>query len=144
MILVDVNLLIYAYLPVLPQHEKARAWLETVLNGSTAVGVPWPSVLAFLRIATNPRAVRPPVPMADAFSRMEKLLANPVVFVPQPGDDHLRILRPLLLEAGPRASLVGDAHLAALAIEHGLTLCSTDGDFARFPGLRWENPLRES
>ena len=144
MILVDSNLLIYAYMPVFPQHERAKAWLGEVLNGEdSSVGLPWLSLLAFLRIVTNPRVTRPPASMADVLTRIENLLANPVVFVPQPGEEHVRILRPLLLEASQRANLVGDAHLAALAIEHGLTLCSSDADFARFPALRWTNPLRE-
>ncbi len=139
MILVDANLLIYAYAPTLPQHESARGWLETVLNHTPRVGLPWPSLLAFVRVASNPRIVEPPS-LAEAWRRVETWLAQPSVWIPQPTEQHRRILGELLHGASS-AKLVTDAHLAALAIEHGLTFCSTDRDFARFPGLRWENPI---
>lgn len=140
MILVDANLLIYAVMPDAPQHAAARRWLETRLNDTPRVGLPWPVLLAFLRIVTNPRVFRRTASMRDAWALIHAWLALPQVWIPQPADSHAEILGGLL-ERVPGANLVADAHLAAIAIEHGLTLCSTDGDFARFPGLRWENPL---
>jgi hypothetical protein len=141
MILVDANLLIYAVVPQLPQHAAARAWLEARLNGTAAVGLPWPSLLGFVRLVTNPRIFERAVSMQAAWGKVEEWLGCDAVWIPQPAGDHRRILGSLLTEAGGVANLVPDAHLAAVAIEHGLTLCSSDGDFARFRGLRWENPL---
>jgi toxin-antitoxin system PIN domain toxin len=141
-IVVDANLLIYARVASLPQHRAARAWLDDRLNGSAAVGLPWPSLLGFLRITTNPRVFERPLALAVAWRQVRDWLGCRPVWVPAPTDRHVPLLEALLLEVGSGANLVADAHLAALAMEHGLTLCSTDGDFARFPGLRWENPLR--
>jgi toxin-antitoxin system PIN domain toxin len=142
-ILVDANLLVYAYVSSLPQNKAASAWLDERLNGAAPVGLPWPSLLAFVRLVSNPRIFERPKPVAAAWNQVEDWLACPPVWVPQPTERHREILGPLLKTQGGRANLVPDAHLAALAIEHGLTLCSTDGHFARFPGLRWENPLAE-
>ncbi|MBM4243363.1 MAG: type II toxin-antitoxin system VapC family toxin [Deltaproteobacteria bacterium] len=141
MILVDANLLLYAVIAEYRQHRPARLWLDEQLNGHPRVGLPWPSLLAFLRIVTNPRVFSDPLPMPDAWQRVASWLAVDNVWNPAAGERHAGILAELL--GGPAASpkLVSDAHLAALAIEHGLVLCSTDGDFARFPTLRWENPL---
>ncbi len=141
MILVDANLLIYASVDVLPQHEKARVWLDQKLNGAAPVGLPWASVLAFLRIVTNPRVFERPATMADAWQQVQAWLDCETAWMPQPEDRHREILGELLEAPGVQANLVPDAHLAAIAIEHGLILCSADGDFARFRGLRWENPL---
>ena len=141
MILVDANLLIYAYLTAAPQHESARAWLEVTLNGPTQVGLPWASLLAFVRVTTNPRMREPAVTVAEAWRRVESWLDQPSVWIPQPTDRHRGVLGDMLRYTGGGANLVTDAHLAALAIEHGLILCSTDGDFARFPDLRWRNPI---
>jgi len=143
-ILVDANLLIYAYVPELPQHEAARAWLEEQLSTAPRVGLPWPSLLAFVRLVTNPRVFERPASIAEAWARVEEWLKLPSVWVPLPTDRHTEVLGELMRKAVDRAQLVPDAHLAALAIEHGLVLCSTDGDFARFPGLRWQNPLAEA
>lgn len=141
MILVDANLLLYAANQAAPEHPLARAWLDERLNRTARVGLPWPALLAFVRLASNPVAVRSPVTPARAWQQVEEWLARQPAWIPAPGPQHAQILG-RLLEAGWMTSrLVPDAHLAALAIEHGLTLCSTDGDFARFPGLRWENPL---
>lgn len=126
----------------MPQHEAAREWLDGRLNGTAQVGLPWPSLLGFVRITTNPRVFERPLPLADAWQQVVEWLGCPPAWVPVPTDRHAGLLGSLLRETGGAASLVPDAHLAALAIEHGLTLCSTDGDFARFSGLRWENPLR--
>lgn len=140
MILVDANLLIYAAVSAAPEHRAASRWLEDRLNGTMRVGLPWPSLLAFLRVVTNPRFYSRPVRIAMAWDQVETWLNCPVVWIPQPTERHPDVLKPLLDSvSGP--NLVPDAHLAALAIEHGLTVCSTDGDFARFAGLRWENPL---
>jgi hypothetical protein len=141
-ILVDAIILVYAHVSSMPEHERARVWLDEQLNGSALVGLPWPSVLAFLRLVTNPRVFEHPAPMASAWQQVLAWLACEPVWVPHPGDRHADVLGTLLVLPAVNANLVPDAHLAALAIEHGLLLCSTDGDFARFPGLRWTNPLQ--
>jgi hypothetical protein len=140
-ILVDVNLLVYASAPSMLQFEAARKWLDEELNASTLVGFPWASLLGFMRVATNPRAFRTPLTMASAWGQVETWLALPNVWIPQPGDRHREILAGFVPRLSSGGNLIPDAHLAALAIEHGLTLCSSDGDFARFPGLKWLNPL---
>lgn len=141
MILVDANLLIYAHVASLPQHKRARAWLDQRLNGVAAVGLPWPSLLAFVRLVSNPRVFERPKSLAAAWRQVEEWLDCPPAWIPLPTERHREIIGTLLSTQGSQANLVPDAHLAALAIEHGLILCSTDGDFARFPDLRWENPL---
>jgi toxin-antitoxin system PIN domain toxin len=140
-ILVDANVLVYAHSRSFVQHEPARVWLDARLNGSAPVGLPWPSVLAFVRVICNPRVLDRPRSPSEAWSQVEAWLDCPPAWIPLPTERHREALGALLRVAVPRGNLVPDAHLAALAIEHGLTLCSTDGDFARFPGLRWENPL---
>lgn len=141
MILVDTNLLVYASLSRFPQHDAARAWLEERLGAPAPVGLPWPSLLGYLRIVTNPRILERPAAVALAWKQVTEWLRQDVVWCPLPTDRHAEVLAPLLDHVGQRANLIPDAHLAALAIEHGLTLHSTDADFARFPGLRWVNPL---
>ena len=141
MILVDVNLLLYAHIARYPQHEKTRDWLDEQLNGLGRVGLPWTSLLGFIRLATNPRAIERPLTVADAWEQVRAWLANDTAWIPEPTDRHAEVLGAMLSLPGINANLVPDAHLAALAIEHGLILCSADGDFARFPGLRWHNPL---
>jgi hypothetical protein len=140
-ILVDANLLVYASTSDLPQHARARAWLDERLGGSAPVGLPWPSLLAFARLVSNPRVFERPRPIADAWDQVEAWLDCAPAWVPLPTERHRETLGALLRADVPRSDLIVDAHLAALAIEHGLVLCSTDGDFARFAGLRWENPL---
>jgi hypothetical protein len=140
-ILVDTNLLIYAHVKSFLQHERARIWLDGHLGGTASVGLSWPSLLAFIRLVTNPRVFERPESVEKAWKQIEEWLDCSPVWIPQPTERHREVLGPLLVNQGLRANLVPDAHLAALAIEHGLTLCSTDGDFGRFPGLRWENPL---
>lgn len=142
MILVDANLLIYAHMSSFSQHEQARQWLDRQLGGSAAVGLPWGSLLAFVRIVSNPRVLTEPRTVAQAWTQVESWLDCAPVWIPDPTDRHREVLGHLLTQSRHRANLVPDAHLAALAIEHGLTLCSADSDFARFPGLRWEDPLR--
>lgn len=141
MILVDANLLLYAHVADMPQHVPAQRWLDQQVNGATPVGLPWPSLLSFVRVATNPRIFRQPIGVRDAWQQVDDWLDCPVVWIPCPTERHRTILAGLVRNEVSRADLIPDAHLAALAIEHGLTLCSADGDFARFSGLRWENPL---
>ena len=141
MILVDANLLVYAANQVAPEHERARSWLDAHLSGTARVGLPWPSLLAFVRIVSNPAILRNPVTPRDAWQQAKQWLACDAAWVPLPGTRHADVLEALLEDQMITSRLVPDAHLAALAIEHGLTLCSTDGDFARFRSLKWENPL---
>lgn len=141
MILVDANVLVYAYVRDFEQHARARAWLDARLSGAGRVGLPWPSLLAFLRLVTNPRLFPRPASTRQAWRQVEDWLDCEPAWIPTPTERHREVLAELLAGSGVRANLVPDAHLAALAIEHGLTLVSTDGDFARFPGLRFENPL---
>ena len=141
MILIDVNILVYASIDDFPQHRRTREWLDARLSGAARVGLPWPSLLGFLRLVTNRRFLARPLSTEEAWGQVAAWLGCDVVWVPQPTERHAEVLGQLLALPGIRAGLVPDAHLAALAIEHGLILCSTDGDFARFPNLRWENPL---
>jgi toxin-antitoxin system PIN domain toxin len=143
LILLDTNLLIYAYERRSPHNEVARAWLEGVLRRPARVGLPWPTLLGFVRLMSNPRLMRCPLPLHRAWAQVESWLALPHTWIPLPTDRHQEILAELL-EGESKPDLVNDAHLAALAIEHGLTLCSADRDFARFQDLHWENPLRKS
>ena len=141
MILVDVNILVYASITGSTQHHAAREWLDNQLNGPAPVGLPWMCVLGYLRLVTNARISKPPVPMAIAWQRVLDWFSATTVWIPAPTERHAEVLGGLLSHPGVHGNLVSDAHLAALAIEHGLALCSTDGDFARFSGLRWINPL---
>lgn len=143
MILIDANLLLYAKVKDYPHHQQARQWLEDQLNSGKQVGLPWPTLLAFIRIGTNPKAFNCPLSIRAAWSQVKEWLAIRTVWVPLPTDRHAAILGDLLHDTEALANLVPDAHLAALAIEHELTLQSTDGDFARFPQLHWQNPLRK-
>jgi len=138
--IVDVNLLLHAYNPSAPLHVQARRWLESALSGDESVGLPWVVILAFLRIATNPRAVTRPLSVERACETVDQLLGYPGVRIVQPGPEHWLQVRRLLLEVGSAGNRTTDTHLAALAIEHGATLVSYDNDFARFPHLRWEHP----
>ena len=141
MILIDANLLVYATVPSLPQHLAANRWLNDQLSGHARVGLPWPALIAFLRVVINARAFRPAHSIQSAWSVVESWLETPNVWIPRPTERHREVFGTVLARLGGGPNLIPDAHLAALAIEHGLTLCSTDGDFARFPGLKWLNPL---
>ncbi len=141
MIIVDANVLVYARVSDFDQHDAARVWLDDRLNGRGRVGLPWSSLLAFLRLVTSPRVFARPEPVASAWRQVEEWLDGDPVWVPEPSDRYREILAELVAAASPTANLIPDAGLAALAIDHGCSLASTDGDFARFPGLRWENPL---
>ena len=137
----DVNLLLYAIAEDTAPHAKARSWLEDVLSGTEAVAFSWSVLLAFVRISTNPAAFEHPLSASESLDYVEGWLAQPVAEVVNPTHAHASILRELLEPLGTAGNLTSDAHLAALAIEHGAELCSRDADFSRFAGLRWSNPL---
>jgi toxin-antitoxin system PIN domain toxin len=141
MILVDANLLLYAYNASLELHEGARRWLETALTRPEPVGFAWVTILAFLQISTNPRAFEHPLTIAEALQIVADWLARPMVVIVNPGERHWGILSDLLGQSHARGPAVMDVHLAALAIEHGATPYTTDRGFARFSGLRTFNPL---
>jgi toxin-antitoxin system PIN domain toxin len=140
-ILPDINLLLHAYNSESPVHPAARAWWEGLLNGTLPVGLAWAAVLGFIRIATHRQILANPLPVTVACEHARAWLAQPYVSVIDPGARHAEILFGLLESLGTAGNLTTDAHLAALAIEHQAELHSTDADFARFPGLRWVNPL---
>jgi len=139
--LTDVNLLLYAYDASSPQHPRARAWLEERLSGSETLAFSWLVLLAFVRLGTSPRVFATPFTVGEALDRVDAWLGQPNATILEPGPRHPAILRDLLEPLGTAANLTSDAHLAALAIEHGAELGSADRDFARFPGLRHVNPL---
>jgi len=139
--LLDASALLHAYDPDFREYERSRRWLEETFSGPERVGLAWVTVLAFLRIATNPRAFPRPLSIEEATSVVSEWLERPNVSVLEPGARHWEILRDLLSEAQARADLVMDAHIAALALEHGATVCTDDRDFARFPALRTLDPL---
>ncbi len=141
MILVDTNLLLYAHVGVYAEHRKAKDWLTEQLGGATPVGLPWQCLLGFVRLLSNPKIYSRATSIPDAWRQVREWLAFDNVWIPQPTERHADILGELLPLVGRNFNLVSDAHLAAIAIEHGLALCSADTDFARFPKLRWINPL---
>jgi len=122
-------------------HGAAKTWLDERLNGTDRVGLPWAALLAFVRLSASPRVLSRPIALRDAAAVVGAWLALPVTWTPEPSDHHAQILAELLASES-KADLVPDAHLAAIAIAHGLLLCSTDRDFARFQGLRWTDPLK--
>lgn len=139
--LVDANILLYAVDSDSRFHHAARQWLENAINGTRRVGIPWQSLTAFVRIATHPRALREPLLPAEAWAFVEEWLDAPVTWSPEPGRAHREILGGLVQNLELRGNLVSDAGLAALCLEHGLTMVSADSDFARFPALTWVNPV---
>jgi toxin-antitoxin system PIN domain toxin len=143
-ILVDANVLVYAANRAAPEHDQTRRWLDEQLSGPARVGLPWPTLLAFVRLVTNPLVVRQPASMQNAWAQVDEWLGAETTWIPLPTDRHADVLAAFLREPWMTSRLVPDAHLATLALEHGLTLCSTDGDFAKFPGLAWKNPLAAS
>ena len=142
MILVDANLLLYAHDPRSEQHERSRAWLETILAGPELVRFAWVTLWAFLRISTSTRAFEQPLTTDEAGAAVSGLLGCPTADVLEPGDRYWEILQRLMRQGQARGPLVMDAAIAALAVEHGAVLHTTDRDFNRFPGLRWTNPLQ--
>ena len=141
MIVVDANLLIHAYNPRSADHDASRAWLERTLSQGTPVRLAWVTLWAFLRITTHHRVFEHPFSIAEAGAIIDTWLAHPAVDVLEPGDRHWSLLRDLAGHTQAVGPLMMDAGLAALAIEHGATLMTTDRDFARFAELRWENPI---
>jgi len=139
--LLDANLLVYAHDASSPFHDRARAWVEEQLNGPRRVAIPWPTVLAYLRLTTNPRVTSRPLSPDQAWSHVKGWFESPMAWTPLPTERHGETLGRLITGLQLGANLVPDAHLAALAMEHGLEVCSADADFARFPDLRWRNPL---
>jgi hypothetical protein len=140
-ILIDANLLLYAEDGLSEHHAAARPWWDTQLSGADPVGLCWPVLTAFIRIGTNPRLHRRPLTLKEAMARVQSWLDQPCVRLVVPTEVHWTIFQRLLREGNATANLVSDAHLAALAVEHNATLCSTDADFARFKSLKWQNPL---
>ena len=141
MIVLDANILLYAYDAASSQHARARAWLEEVLSGTDPVGLPWQTVTAFVRIVTNPRLSGKRFAPAEAIDVVDRWADQPNVLLLGPGEHHWSFLRQTIMEGQARGPLITDAQLAALTIEHGGILCTTDRDFSRFPGLRWQNPI---
>lgn len=139
--LVDANLLLYAVDRSSPFHGSAVSWLTEQMNGTRRVGFPWQSLVAFLRISTNPRVSTTPLDPSAALRYVEDWLAADLAWIPAPGPRHPILLAELITRYQLRGNLISDAHLAALAIEHGVALCSADTDFARFSELTWINPL---
>jgi uncharacterized protein len=142
MYLVDANILVYATDPAAAQHDSAREWLdEHLASAPRSVGLPWPSLLAYLRLVTNARVYDPAALPDEAWARVEDWLNRPAAWVPAAGPGHQQVLGDVIRAVRPTGNLVPGAHLAALAREHGLTVVSTDTDFAKFPGLTWLNPV---
>jgi toxin-antitoxin system PIN domain toxin len=141
MLIPDVNILVYAYARSSPRHKPAREWWETTLQQPRPVGLPWPTILGFIRVMTQRGIYSDPMPVTEAIGRVRSWLDHPRVRIVTPCERHAEILFDLLLELSIAGNLAYDAHLAALAIEYQAELVSTDTDFARFPGLRWFNPL---
>lgn len=141
MILVDANLLIYAVNSDAPMHRKARKWLENTLSSSEEVGIPWLVALAFLRITTRQGILERPLSPEQALTYVDSWLAQPYVTLIGPGAAHWPVFRNLLGVSGSAGNLTSDAHIAALALELGATICSADYDFRRFPGINHRNPL---
>ncbi|MGA2072049.1 MAG: type II toxin-antitoxin system VapC family toxin [Terriglobia bacterium] len=141
MTLIDANILLYAYDPSSPHHRTARRWLETTILKPEGTALAWMTLLAFVRISTSPRPLEHPLSTAEAAAIVSGWLERPMFTILNPGERHWDILRSLMTKGQVHGPLIMDAHLAALAIEHGATLATTDRDFTRFPGLRILNPL---
>jgi uncharacterized protein len=140
-ILVDANILLYAEDELSPQHHVAREWWDTQLSGSAKICLCWSVLCSFIRIGTNPRVFERPLTLKQAIGRVQSWLDQPCTRIIYPTDRHWAVLQEMLVDGQALANLVTDAHLAALAIQHGCELMSTDGDFARFPSVKWKNPL---
>jgi len=140
-IVLDANILIYAYDSGSSQHTKARAWVEKTFSGLESVGLSWQTVSAFLRVMTNTRLPGPRLSVDLAARLVDEWLEQPNIRVLSPGDEHWILLRRMIVDGQASGALISDAQLAGLTIEYGGVLHTTDRDFARFPGLRWTNPL---
>lgn len=139
--LIDANILVYAGVESMPHHAVAKAWLDRILNDVPRVGLPWQSILAYVRIVSNPRIFERPSSIYNAWVQVTSWLESSCAWIPQPTDRHPEVMQELLSLAGLSANHVPDAQLAGIAIEHGLVVCTTDNDFMRFPNVRVENPL---
>jgi toxin-antitoxin system PIN domain toxin len=139
--LLDVNVLIYSHRKDVPEHEKYAAWLQRLATGASPFALSSVTLAGFLRIVTNPRAFRPATPMDLALAFCQQLLARPTASFLQPGARHWPIMIDLIERSDVRGTMVSDAYLAALAIEHGCEFITADSDFARFPNLRWRHPF---
>jgi toxin-antitoxin system PIN domain toxin len=140
LILVDANVCLYAHDSTSPRHEPARRWLVSALGGAEPVRFPWATVLAFIRLTTNPRVYERPLSVGEAAAAVDAWLSSPAGGTVEPTERHWPILKEILEDADATGPLVADAHVAALALEHGATLATTDRDFRRFPGLRLLDP----
>lgn len=139
-LLLDANLLIWAHHRQFPQHRAARAWLADVVSEVPVVGIPWGSILAFVRISTHPRVLERPLDVPTAIASVREWLDQPAVTIPTPGERHVDLFADLMLRGKATGNHAPDAHLAALALEHGMVLASADRDFARYAGVRWTDP----
>lgn len=139
--IVDVNVLLYAIDEDSPHHEVARRWLESAFNGNSRVGLPWHTLCGFVRIATHPKILLNPMTGREAWRYVDEWLDEEMAWIPQPTERHRRVLGKLVDDHYATGNLVPDAHLAALAIEHGVAVCSFDTDFRRFPEITWIDPL---
>lgn len=142
MVIPDLNLILYAHDPLSSRHEAALRWWEDLLNSKRPVGLAWITILGFIRLSTHARLVTNPMTPQEAIARVKSWLAVPTVRIVTPGEDHARCLFELIASVGVAGNLTSDAHLAALAIEYQAELASSDTDFGRFAGLRWNNPIR--
>ena len=143
MILPDVNVLVHAHNLDSPFHQPARSWWDACLAGSEGVGLAWIVLLGFVRISTHRKILQRPLPVEDVMERIDSWLELPHIHIPYPSDRHFEGLREALQGLGTAGNLTTDAHIATLAKQRGYVLYSTDADFARFPGLRWVNPVSE-
>jgi len=138
----DVNLLLYAHFGDFPQHGDALGWWEDLVSGHEPVGLPWSVSIGFVRLATHPNKLTHPLSTPQATTVVNHWFSHPHISPLQLGAEHLSILADLLMAVSGGGNIVPDAHIAALAIEHDAEVHTNDGDFARFPGLRWSNPLQ--
>jgi uncharacterized protein len=140
-IVVDANLLIYSYDTDSSHHKKSRAWVEKIFSDLEPVGLPWQTISAFLRVVTNRKLPGSRLTVEQAAEIVEEWLAQPNVRILAPGDEHWSVLKRTMVEGRTSGPLVSDAELVASTVEYGGVLYTADRDFARFPGLRWKNPL---
>jgi toxin-antitoxin system PIN domain toxin len=141
MIVLDANILLYAYDSASQHHVKARAWVEREFSGMQSIGLPWQTVAAFVRIMTNARLPGERLAIEEAVEVVDTWLEQPNIRLLAAGEDHWTLFRQMLVEGQAAGPLASDAHLAALTVEYGGVLHTTDRDFARFPALRWKNPI---
>jgi toxin-antitoxin system PIN domain toxin len=140
-IVLDANVLLYAYDSDSDKHAKARVWVEEVFSGASPVGLPWQTVSAFMRIVTNPGLAGKRFTLVEVVEIVDQWVKQPNVRLLGPGDNHWSFLRQMIVDGQVRGPLITDAQLAALTVEYGGVLHTTDRDFSRFPGLRWKNPI---